>query len=85
MRDEKGEDEKILTVPVGEPRFDEMHDLRDVPKAFLNEIENFFATYKLLEEESTELRGWDDADEARTIIEEAQQRHQETLRESVPH
>src|SRR5262245_5378684 len=31
MQDEKGADEKLLGVPVGDPRFEEIHDLRDLP------------------------------------------------------
>ncbi|MBV9280256.1 MAG: inorganic diphosphatase [Chloroflexi bacterium] len=80
MRDEKGEDEKILAVPVGEPRFDDIHDLDDLPPHQLREIENFFATYKLLEEKDTELLGWDHKRAARKLIDEALARYEETLR-----
>lgn len=68
MRDEKGSDEKVLAVPLGDPRFDEVHDLSDVSPHWLREIENFFATYKLLEEKLTEIFGWSDAREARRVI-----------------
>jgi inorganic pyrophosphatase len=39
------------------------------------EIENFFATYKLLEEKETDLRGWDDASAARLVIRDARGRY----------
>jgi inorganic pyrophosphatase len=77
MHDDKGEDEKILAVPVGDPRFDDIFDLPDLPVHWLREIENFFATYKLLEEKDTELHGWDGAEAARTVIEEACRLHQQ--------
>jgi inorganic pyrophosphatase len=80
MKDDKGEDEKILAVPIGEPRFDEIHDLDDLSPHWLKEIENFFATYKLLEEKDTELFGWDHERAARKIIEDACRRHTEQSR-----
>jgi inorganic pyrophosphatase len=58
MRDSKGPDEKILGVPVGDPRFDEVRELKDLAPHWLREIEMFFATYKALEGEEVELTGW---------------------------
>jgi inorganic pyrophosphatase len=58
MRDAKGPDEKILGVPVGDPRFDEVRELKDLAPHWLREIESFFATYKTLEGEEVELSGW---------------------------
>src|SRR5436305_5945486 len=85
MHDEKGEDEKILAVPVGDPRFDGIEDLGGLSEHWLKEIENFFATYKLLEEKDTDLLGWDDVDEARTVIEDAHRRYREVGRSSEAH
>lgn len=75
MHDEKGEDEKILAVPTGDPRFDDIDDLGDLPRHWLREIENFFATYKLLEEKDTDLLGWDNAEIAKRTITEARKRY----------
>src|SRR5919201_531816 len=58
MRDEHGDDEKILAVPVGDPRFDEVRELKDLPQHWLREIENFFGTYKTLEGNDVSLGGW---------------------------
>jgi inorganic pyrophosphatase len=68
MKDEKGADEKILAVPVVDPRFDCINDLDDLPKHWLAEIENFFETYKLLERKPTATRGWVNAAEARLMV-----------------
>jgi len=83
MVDDKGEDEKILAVPQGDPRFDDINDLPDLDKHWLKEIENFFATYKLLEEKDTELLGWDDADEAWRVIREADERNRAAIRSEI--
>jgi len=69
MRDSKGEDEKILAVPVGDPRFDEIKELTDLPRHWLREIETFFATYKELEGDPVALGGWKDAKTAWSLIE----------------
>ena len=64
MQDEKGSDTKILGVPVADPRFDGIADLPDLPKHWLVEIENFFATYKVLEGKTSTVQGWQGADAA---------------------
>ena len=69
MCDDKGDDEKILAVPLGDPRFAGVHALDDISPHWLREIENFFQTYKTLEERMTEMRGWRDANAAWEIIE----------------
>ena len=71
MRDEKGEDSKILAVPHHDPRFSHINALSDVSSHWLREIENFFATYKRLQDVETDLTGWDDEREAWRVINEA--------------
>jgi inorganic pyrophosphatase len=74
MHDEKGLDSKILAVPLGEPRFADVHTLADINSHWLREIENFFQTYKRLQDVETELDGWADRDVAWKTIREARQR-----------
>jgi inorganic pyrophosphatase len=73
MDDEKGRDEKILAVPAGDPRFQDVHQLRDLPSHWLREIEAFFATYKLLEDKMVDVKGWHDRGEAWTLIAQTRQ------------
>jgi inorganic pyrophosphatase len=68
MDDECREDEKILAVPEGDPRFAEVSDLGDLPQHWLTEVENFFATYKTLEGKSAETGGWKGAKEACLVV-----------------
>ena len=49
VEDEKGEDIKILSVPVSDARFDGYHDIENVHPSRLREIQEFFETYKRLE------------------------------------
>jgi inorganic pyrophosphatase len=75
MRDEKGPDQKILAVPVGDPRFADIHDLQDIGQHWLREIENFFETYKALEPKWTEVVGWEDTQAALQVIGQARRLH----------
>ena len=49
MRDEAGGDDKLLCVPAGDPRWDHIQDLGDVPAFELEAIKHFFVHYKDLE------------------------------------
>jgi len=79
MRDEKGPDQKILCVPIGDPRFAEIFDLKDIGQHWLREIENFFQTYKALEPKWTEVVGWEDAAAAGQVIRGARELHERGL------
>ncbi len=68
MTDDKGHDHKILAVAHDDPRWDQTHELADLPSHSLREIENFFDIYKELEGRATVIRGWLGVDEAWAII-----------------
>ncbi len=68
MRDEMGIDEKILGVPVADPRFDGINDISDLQKHWLVEIDNFFNIYKTLEDKESSVEGWKGAEEARAVL-----------------
>ena len=71
MHDEKGEDEKILSVPTVDPRFSEMDSLADMRPHRLREVEHFFSIYKDLEDKKVEIIGWADRDHAILAINRA--------------
>lgn len=81
MWDEKGPDEKILSVPVYDPLWNYINSLKDVPPHILLEIEHFFQVYKELEKKKTGIEGWEDVDEAWKIIEKAKEAYKERNRE----
>ena len=74
MRDDKGEDFKVLCVALGDPHQAHVENLDQVRPHRLAEIENFFATYKLLEDKDVEVLGWRDRDAARRVLEEDRRR-----------
>jgi inorganic pyrophosphatase len=49
MVDEAGGDDKVLCVPAGDPRWDHINDIGDVPAFELEAIKHFFVHYKDLE------------------------------------
>ncbi len=77
MWDEKGPDEKILCVPIGDPTWSYINALQDVPPHLLKEIENFFEIYKQLEKIKTRVEGWEDRAAAVRVIRDAQARNRE--------
>ena len=74
MTDEKGPDDKLLCVPVGDPLWSALSDLSDIPAALRNEIEHFFKVYKDLEHKWTETRGFGNRAEALGVLAEARAR-----------
>lgn len=61
-------DDKILCVAEDDVTVSHIHDLKDVPQVFLNEVEHFFATYKDLEKKQVQVNGFKDKVEAYKII-----------------
>ena len=68
LEDEMGEDSKILSTPISDPRFEGYQDLSDVHPHLLKEIQEFFEIYKRLEPKKwVRTKAWKDADEAKSI------------------
>ncbi len=79
MRDEKGQDAKILCVPASDPRQAEVKDLTDVPTYALDEIAHFFAIYKTLEPgKDSVVEGWESRKVAEDIVESCRLRFQDS-------
>lgn len=77
MWDEKGPDEKILSVPLTDPLWNHISELNEVPPHLTKEIEHFFSVYKDLEEKKVGIQGWDGVDAAIKTIEEAARRYRD--------
>lgn len=74
MTDEKGADEKVLAVPVDalNPYYKDVKQYTDLPKILLTQISHFFSHYKDLESGKwAEVEGWEGAEHAAELIEEA--------------
>ena len=72
MDDDGEQDDKVIAVPTEDPRWDHIRDFDDVPRQTLAEIDEFFETYKNLEEgKEVETLGWEDREAAYDAIEHA--------------
>jgi len=69
MIDSGERDEKILCVPDKDPRYTNVKSLQDVANHRLEEIAEFFKTYKNLEKKVTEILGWKDIDQVMPLVE----------------
>ncbi|AAY80317.1 inorganic diphosphatase [Sulfolobus acidocaldarius] len=71
MKDEEGEDAKIVAVPKDktDPSFSNIKDINDLPQATKNKIVHFFEHYKELEPgKYVKISGWGSATEAKNRI-----------------
>lgn len=69
MIDGGDRDEKILCVPDKDPRYAQVKSLRDIAQHRLDEISEFFRTYKNLEKKVTEILGWQDVEQVMPLVE----------------
>lgn len=88
MEDEKGPDAKIICVPLGDPRWDQVRDLKDMPTHLRSEIHHFFDVYKALEPgKSTSTTGFEGKEPALGEIAASRARleHQQRTAEAASH
>ncbi|MHB8295928.1 MAG: inorganic diphosphatase [Acidimicrobiales bacterium] len=86
MQDEHGPDAKLMCVLDGDPAWEAVADLNDLPAHLLAEIEHFFDVYKMLEpNKSTSTQGYQGVDAALAEIEAATKRYQAGQAEAAPH
>lgn len=75
-------DDKILSVPSQDPRYDHIQTFSDVGEHRLKEITNFFETYKLLQKKEVRCDGFDGIDVARAAIIESVALYKEKFKRS---
>jgi len=73
MIDDGEKDEKIITVPAKDPRYNHIKDLTDLSPHIKKEIEHFFLHYKDLQKVVVELKGWGGAEKAKEVIEKSRE------------
>lgn len=78
MIDSSERDQKVLAVPMRNPRYEQIHTIDQVFPHVRREIEHFFTIYKELEGKRTEMEGWGGPKEARKAILESRQAYLES-------
>ena len=75
MTDEAGEDDKLVCVVAGDPRYDKMQDIEDLAMFERLEIQHFFEVYKDLEPgKSVEGASWAGRADAEAEVIESRER-----------
>ena len=70
MQDEKGGDDKLVCVPVDDPRFENVKDIDDISAHLQKEISHFFEVYKALEPNKwVKVKGLEGAAKAKEVLE----------------
>src|SRR3954453_744403 len=81
MWDEKGEDDKVVCVPLNDPGWNQAETLEDIPQPLQREITHFFSIYKELEEKKVDVEGWRSREEALEVIADAKRLQEQANRE----
>lgn len=68
VMDDGTRDDKVLAIPVKDPRFDDVNDLSDLPTHIPREIAHFFTFYKEMEGARVEVMGWGGVTDAKKAI-----------------
>lgn len=71
MLDEKGEDEKIICVPIADPNYNNINSIEEIGLHTKKEIEYFFSVYKDLENKKVKIRGWKNKNKAISVYKES--------------
>lgn len=80
MIDSGESDDKILAVPVDDPRWKEVKDIKDLNQHTLKEISHFFTTLKMLQNKIITVSGF----EGKEAIESALKHAQKLYKEKFP-
>ena len=74
MSDDKGQDEKLICVPVADPTWNQLENITDMNPHTLKEVEHFFKVYKDLENKTTTIEGYGDKAQAEQLLQDARER-----------
>ena len=71
MTDGGDRDDKIVAVPVDDPRFDGVKDLEDINPHFIKEMTHFFETYKKVQNKEVTVGKWSGKGKAQSAFEKS--------------
>lgn len=58
MIDSGDSDAKLIAVPIDDPRWNDVKDLKDINPHTIKEMEHFYSTYKKLQDKVVEVKGF---------------------------
>ncbi len=69
-------DDKVVAVPVDDPRFADMKDLADINKHFIKEMTHFFETYKKVQNKEVSVGEWKGVADAKAAFTRSREMYQ---------
>jgi len=79
MRDEKGQDDKIIAIHLDDPEYEHYHDIAELPPHRLRELERFFLDYKVLEHKTVDVQHLRGRVEAGHVVRDAVRLYRERV------
>ena len=73
MEDGGERDDKVIAVPVDDPRMDDIKDLADLNSHFQKEMTHFFETYKKVQNKEVKIGAWLGADKAKAAFDRSRE------------
>ena len=80
MIDGGDRDDKVVGVPIDDPRWDGVKDVEDINKHTLRELKHFFETYKGLQDKVVEVSGVGTAEDARQAFQKSIEMYSEKFK-----
>jgi len=77
MTDGEKSDEKIISLPFNDPRYNCYNDISEIPQHVFDEMAHFFSVYKRLEHKATAVSEVVGKEEAMKIVRKAMDRYDE--------
>lgn len=77
MTDNGERDDKVVAVPVDDPRFSDIQDITDLNKHFVKEMTHFFETYKKIQNKDVVIGAWSGKNEAMKAFEKSVQMYKD--------
>lgn len=77
MIDSGDADDKIISVPAEDPRWNDVKDLANINKHFLKEMKHFYSTYKDLQSKVVDVKGFKGKKEAEKAFERSKKLYAE--------
>jgi inorganic pyrophosphatase len=81
MIDSGDSDAKVIAVPIGDPRFAHVKDLKDVNPHFIKEVTHFYENYKKLQNKVVTIPTIRDAKAAKEVIVEAKELYTKMMKD----
>ncbi len=78
MTDGGDRDDKVIAVPIDDPRFSEINDINDLNKHFIKEATHFFETYKKVQNKEVSVGEWHGKEVAMQAFEKSRKMYEES-------